>query len=285
MSILHPHWHETPEDQGTAPRGTAPARIVIGRPLWTRRIAALTGCLAVFGLGMLLAHRSEVLLAVTGTTLTQSEEDFLMTQERGLAFEQTIVREVDVRITDDGIVPITIHVHPGDTIVWINASQIPHILESQSLQDASGSTLYTPAIFPEDSERFVLAPNHALGEFRYESTTAVGVEGTVIVEAFAVSSSSSSVQVAEPVPSSSSSSSEPIVMMPEEESSSIAETVDQEALIPVNPYTVGGTPESADLVTQHTPPSTAESGSEIWLIGVLSLGLFAIAIRKLNKSA
>lgn len=268
-----------------------PHRIAIGRPLWMRRIAAIIGCLIVFGVGMLLAAQSSRFTSQTIDTISFNEENFLLenapSQSETTMVTANIEREIEVRITSNGLLPVRMTAHPGDTIVWINEQTIPHILESQTLVDASGSLLYTPAIFPESREKFTLSSNHASGEFTYTSTTAQNIEGIVVVEEFA-----------EEIPVSSSSE-PPIVSSSRSAISSSSESSDFPPIVPVNPYTVDGTrqhPFNSDgnpldsynttrpPTAGHRPAQNAETGPTIWLTIILSLAGFAFVTRRAFQS-
>ncbi|OGJ55935.1 hypothetical protein A3D88_00870 [Candidatus Peribacteria bacterium RIFCSPHIGHO2_02_FULL_52_16] len=164
---IHPYWHSTGEEptpiKFESNRGTV--RIPVGSRSISRRPAAVTGILLVLVLGFAFFDG-----------LSQFRGTQAQTPSKNVASET-----VEVRITKDGAIPQSVNTLPGQEIVWTNEDDIPHILESETLVGNKGSTLYTPAIFPQATYSFIVAPNHEPGRHTYLSTTSLTVFGDVNV--------------------------------------------------------------------------------------------------------
>ena len=170
MTDVHPHWHtneDTPvirteeESAVITPRAV---RVPIGGSAAARSPAAVTGILLVLVLGF-------AAFDVLSSFETEGEHAQVAQSSS----------TVQIRITKDGVSPKTVDVHPGQEIVWTNEDDIPHILESETIISDKGSTLYTPAVFPNSKQNFTLAPNHTPGRHTYLSTTSVNVFGEINV--------------------------------------------------------------------------------------------------------
>ncbi len=168
MIQLHPHWHSTgdgdqdPLPLSKKPASAVPTRIPVGLQGVSRRPAAALGILTVLVAGFSFF---DVIPSIRGTEVAQS----------------IVATGVQIRITENGLVPKAANVRPGQEIVWINEDTIPHILESDTLMGSNGTTLYTPAIFPGSEQRFTLSQSQATGRHSYISTTSVDVFGEINV--------------------------------------------------------------------------------------------------------
>ena len=169
MNDIHPHWHSTGEDSAPQPMknesSKSSVRIPIGSRSISRRPAAVTGILLVL---------------VVGFAFFDGMSQFRGTQAQTQT-AKSVLSAVEIRITKDGVVPQTVDSLPGQEIIWTNEDDIPHILESDTLVSDKGSTLYTPAIFPQATQSFTLAANHEPGRHTYLSTTSLSVFGDINV--------------------------------------------------------------------------------------------------------
>jgi plastocyanin len=219
---------------------------------------------------------------------------------------------IAVHITDDGVIPDAIVVPQGQKITWINDQTTPHMLESEELTDAEGGLLSTPAFFPGESTSFTISAAIAPGTYKYASVTTPAMQGIIIVEprSDVIDEAALTASTVGPIPTPVTTShatfvtnandqlSQTIVAPPQEFSQSNAEvTVNQDALLPHNPYTGDG-PEhpfdrdgnpvesSADVhggapLRDRYPPAQPETGANAWVILLASTALFAVIARRL----
>lgn len=287
MSDVNPRWHSTGDEgyplDGLHADESAPAarRIPISGGSVSRLPSALLGILIVIGIGFFYFR---------GTDLLPHGFPFL-----GQAVPPDTLESVQIHITDNGFDPASATVQPGQTIVWTNDQDVPHILQSETVKDGSGDYLYSPAIFPGSTYSFVLSTDMTEGSFEYTSLTSADLKGTLVIgmndgssssdegdslssapeETSSASSDSSSfpsLSLSSSEEAATSSASKPIVppvappVFTISSSSSVAsqapssESVEQqtvEAIIPFNPYTVGTAPLAATATT--TPPQSAST--------------------------
>lgn len=85
-----------------------------------------------------------------------------------------------LRLTNSGIDPTSINVQVGDTIIFVNETSSPHILKSDSIKDADGNALYTPAIFENARYSFVIGEQPA-GIYTFASIIDNTLTGTIII--------------------------------------------------------------------------------------------------------
>jgi len=289
---LHPHWDTTDDDElpvritdTSAPQKTKKhAEVVIPRA--TRSPAAFVGV---------------ALFLVAGTALFMGANKLL---------GQIAADDIEVVITQNGIEPSVITVAPGETIVWKNEAGIPHILRSETLPTEDGTPFNTTAIFPQAEFSYTIPLSATAATHDYISGTAENITGQIIIEEQvsmpeqpqeqmppvltqieSSSSSASSVSLSNTIEYANTSDAF------EAESSSSASSVSIEAqvtpgVIPQNPNTVGNgtvplpprqqpntpvtqTPLRPAAVTQHMPSTNAQTGMELWVLGVITLASFA----------
>jgi plastocyanin len=232
MKMMHPAWHATAEESS---RGDGSAvRIPIGPARHTRAYAAVLGILAVLAGGFLLVEDLPSLVAQF------SNPSIRTTPPAGT---------ITIRITSFGLQPQSVAARPGQEIVWSNETQLPHILESETLRDASGALLYTPAIFPNSTYHFTIASDQEAGKHMYASTTDQNVNGevTIVAEQGAATSVSGTPSLMAqqltgqpgtqiPAGPATRSTAQLQAQIPADTGTDNA----QDELIPTNPYTVGG---------------------------------------------
>lgn len=261
MTNLHPHWQTTDSDEESVPvriasidaqEASSPAPSV---PAASRMPGAVIGVLLFLGIG------------------------FAMFQGVYSFMGQVTTERLEIIITEAGLEPSVATASPGQTIVWINESSIPHILTSETLPTDNEKTFETAAIFPGAEGEYEVPLNSQNGTHDYLSRTSGVIAGQIIIDTNEQESSSATSVESSSIASiqSSSTMSEPEI--PEYTYSSQAYTGD----IPRNPYTVGttsqyGTTNSqpAAQVNQHRPTSQPETGTAEWTI--VLMGLIAIAV-------
>ncbi|MDD4318813.1 MAG: hypothetical protein PHW10_00590 [Candidatus Peribacteraceae bacterium] len=171
MTGLHPRWHATGEDLPPRSReellapDAAPVRIPVASAAVSRLPSAVLGILLVTGIGILYAGGN--LFRIGWGALGGPSLDFPM--------------QMDIRITAAGLDPAEADVRPGQTVVWHNEQELPHILQSATVQDQSGNYLYSPAIFPGSTYAFMVSPSLEPGRHDYASLTSQDVIGALIV--------------------------------------------------------------------------------------------------------
>jgi plastocyanin len=208
---------------------------------------------------------------------------------------QVSASAVTIRIRPDGTEPASATVKPGTTITWINEDSIPHILTSSTFPTIDGKAFATSAIFPGSNTHVLVASNANPGSYTYISKTAQSIGGTIVIEA--LPSAAAVVQTQE-VP-------ETTQVIPDALPPSVASvttpdsTIDDTAVaesptvsgLPYNPHTVGsgddpipnrqGTrnPPAITKVASQ-PTSSPETGSEVWIVVILSIGTLLFVTRK-----
>ncbi len=308
MTDIDPLWHSTQDENvhiSSAPAkaaGAAGQRVPVQTASFSRLPGALLGILAVSAIGYVVVMQ--------GFSFLQGD----ITPKVPKAASGTVL---EIHITAQGMNPQHIRVAAGQRIAWTNDQDTPQILQSDTLRDASGATLYTTPIFRGARQIFRISPVQMLGLFTYVSLTSQNLTGEVEVVASGALLTQSGSAVAQasgasssPRPSSASSSATMVlvnVVTEGGQQSSVAKDVaiaSQDALIPYNPYTVGnsqapGTVPNADaaraIAAAHASsapsdeapvlhasrvPRQPESGPEVWVAFVASLAFLALVTRR-----
>lgn len=289
MSTIHPHWLATPdEDRSAATPLPEPVRIAERvppppRPQRRMRSAAIVGVFLACGIGYAFF---EGLGGLVGQ----------LSGDGGASAGQ----EVSIVIGVNGIVPRKAAVRPGQTIVWRNDQELPHILQSPTLKDARGEALYTRAIFPGSEERFTVSPSQPAGSNTYSSITAQDVAGEIVVGGAAAAA-------LQPVPPASPpalGSTDGIPLLPGGDDfgqpapavtippSSPADSYDtapaasQDALLPHNPYTADrlGSWGTDAAPASPRPSGQPSTGPELWFALAIALPFSVWALRRANAA-
>jgi len=245
MRDIDPHWSTGSEDFSASISSNArakekeiPLRSLIPA---SRRPAAITGILIVFAAGFFVTQGLSGLLGQTNTNTPLSPNSAV---NSSASSESAVI----ITITPAGIEPHSINVKAGDTVTWMNNQEMPHILTSETLLDAEGKPLNSPALFSGMSYAFTLGSSLPDGKYSYISQTSPNVSGELIIGAgtasapIAASSLSKSVsqQVSPPtLPATVSSSS----------AAAASDTV-----IDRNPYTVGSSTNRVSSETSVSVP-------------------------------
>ncbi len=194
MTDLHPHWHSTSDDDASGASAAAQSRSSTGpvrvsiTPA-SRLPAAVVGIFAFAVIGFSVAGGWESLSSFGAFTAQVGGSSSTAPAA------SAALPVVEIRITPTGgFQPQAPIVRPGQTVAWINEQSIPHILTSQTLRNASGNYLNTPAIFPGTGVSFTVGPQEPDREHFVMSTTDQALVGSVIVSSSgqAVSTSSAS---------------------------------------------------------------------------------------------
>ncbi|MBI3331732.1 hypothetical protein HYZ99_02115 [Candidatus Peregrinibacteria bacterium] len=312
---LSPDWLSTGDEQrasSPAHEQHAPAKTAVKIRVGSQRVSRMPA--AIIGIVLTVA----VGVSALGAT------DSLMGQIPGIP-AKAIETAIEIRITEDGIVPRTLDAAPGQTIVWINEQEIPHILESETLLGENGSFLYTPAIFPGSEEEFTISDVQEPGRHSYLSTTSVDVYGEINV--IAEGRRGSAPLALDDKPESfeefeneefadeefiqEESEAEEVLLAPDDQEETIDSSdplapigalsdaedetaVDQEGILPYNPYKVGSDTEhpfneageplhgGAPLISRpgFKPYRTTDAGPALWIVSILSIGMLAWVTRR-----
>lgn len=278
MSDLHPHWQAT-DDEAPVPvrvKGAAAPSVSAGV---SRAPAAVVGILAIAAIGFFAYGGMDVL---TGQIATPTPD-------------------VTIRITQDGPVPPSAEIRPGQTIRFLNEDQIPHVLTSETLPTDDGQPFGSPGLFTNEDYFYTVPPTAQAGTHEYISETEEDVSGEIVIvtEAAAASSSSSSSDAivlqpassAAPLPVSSAPAFPTSVGSPIFPTSTPLPTPTSSgapfelpgSVIAVNPHVVGTRGQSSSRrpgVTEHRPTTTAESGPALWIVGALSVAGILIVTRQ-----
>jgi plastocyanin len=162
MRDIDPRWQSTePTVIGASPKVQTPAKRSA-----SRRPAALVGILLVASLGIAIYGR-----------LSPFQGDVQSVQ--GGESSSATKSGIEVHITPGGLEPRHVVAQPGQTIVWINETDLPHIFESKDIKDETDQTLYSPAIFPGSRQSFTISKSQTPGTFTYASVTASDVSGEI----------------------------------------------------------------------------------------------------------
>ena len=165
MSTIHPDWQAEEDDVPVTVRinaETQTTEIPEGKQI-SRRPAAAIGMIIVLAFGFSFFHGVEGL--------------------RGQLIESATKT---IRITTEGFDPQRIQVAQGETISWVNTQDVPHIVESETLCDASGFCLLSSTLFNGDSDSFSITADIPSGVYEYTSSITEGMIGQIIVVADAV---------------------------------------------------------------------------------------------------
>lgn len=208
--------------------------------------------------------------------------------------------EFVIRITELGVVPTEITLSPGEPILFKNESSIPHIISAQTLIMENGKAMETTAIFPQSEETVQIPASIRPGIYPFISTTSTAISGSIIIVAPLATSSSvmSTTSSSGWTPSSIQTTSQYSDTTGSVVDATSFDTVNA-AVIPQNPYTVGsgdiplpsrnqpittapGTNVQAN-VTLHTPSSTAETGSALWVTGLMFAASLLFVWKRANS--
>jgi|GEM_PF-3274473 len=208
MTDVDPQWHVTGEQQPPVPASPVQSE---KQPSGTvsRLPGAIAGILMAVGIGFTAFHGSQDL---KGEVVPSDSP-------------------VEIRITDEGLIPPTITATVGQTIAWMNETEVPHIFQSDDLLVQDGTKLYTSAINPGTRVTFVLGAS-VPGTYTYASLVDPSVQGTVQIAAALPPTQPSSAL------SSAKASAGSIASSTRSASASSIVPVSQDALIPYNPYSV-----------------------------------------------
>jgi plastocyanin len=276
MKQIHPHWQQTepdevhPVDIATPRAQPSPTAIPAqaqwqGRKTVSRRPAAVVGILAAMATGFLFMQDFSPLSGDVGGG-------------------------VEVRVTEQGLLPPVVTIPQGGSITWINQDTIPHILSAENLATQTSPSLETPVIFPDTRQTMQIAADAKPGTYLYISKTSEFITGQIIVEGGAQAASKARASAPASI---AGASSEPATVIggnaPEpafEVASSAAASSERsveayeqepqpsEPALPVNPHIVGSTPTTplAGHVTQRPtsptprPQRNAETGPAVWVV-------------------
>ena len=269
MRDIDPHWQSTePTVIGGTPAKTQPRRRAA-----SRRPAALLGIALVAALGIAMYVRmtpiQAELVSLEGSDTSSAPSD-----------------AVTVTITATGLQPHSVTLRPGQSIIWKNETNLPHIFESDEIKDDSDQTMYSPAIFPNSQQSFTLSKKQAPGTYTYASVTASDVSGEIEVSAVAVQTGTSSaasslklvgMQDDEFFPATTSSagmnsaasvgtssapktppkSNDPLLagftLSAQQPEDVYAPPAEDNVLVPTNPYSIGSPKSGPPLATATTP--------------------------------
>lgn len=162
MNNIHPDWVLT-DTNTTAPQHSPKAiekkdseYIPIAGLDVSRRPAAIVGILLVVGTGIGFLFGTQ---SLTGQ----------------------LAQEVDVTITNEGMIPKQITVQRGMSIRWKNEQDIPHVIKSNTLCDTGNVCLQTETIFTGESKSAVISSGIEIGTYTYYSGTKDTLDGVIIV--------------------------------------------------------------------------------------------------------
>ncbi len=277
MTPMHPHWQSTDDEQEVPVRAknAAPERQRQQQsPIRVSRApAAVVGILLMLGVAAYsFGGLGEIIGQLTNPT-----------------------PDVTIHLTQDGPDPTPATVRPGQVIRFVNDDQIPHVLSSDTLPTADGTTFSTPGIFSNGDYFYAVPASAQAGTHTYISETSPDLSGEIIIETAVVASSASSVALV--VSSASSAAALPTSSVPQlplssapifpplGTTSSVASTSTLPAgVIAVNPYVVGRTGTTTSRkpgVTQHKPTGNTESGPAVWI----AIACSAVALYLATKGA
>lgn len=275
---LHPHWHTT--DNVNQEETSIPVHIhgenqTPQRRYAVRHPAAIVGILLVLGLGVVFIEGVQELRGQVGTA------------------------PITIRITPGGLNPKDITATPGQTIIWKNEQETPHILTSDTLPVDEG-TLYTPHILPGSDFRTRIARSATPGSFTYVSLITEDIVGTITIEEPAPTSPP---PVSRPAPVTSAIPSKALPSNPVESPRPLAPlasiprnpyALDAPPVFPaalntgVEPYETSPRPPLPPLATTTRPfaqPQTGPKGmAAAILIGMLAVaGMYVRLTKKINS--
>lgn len=274
-SSLHPHWHSTDTEDVSVPVQSSKTHQEPDRRYAVRHPAAIVGVLLMLGLGIVFVHGVQEL--------------------RGQAGASPVI----IRITPTGLDPQDVSALPGQTMMWRNEQDVPHILTSDALL-VEGGTLYTPHILPGTDFTTRIATEAQPGNFTYVSLTAENITGTVTIGSSPTLEPRSSQPPSSPIALGSR------ILTPP--TASPSRPIAPLASIPRNPYALEGPPIPSSpgispvfppiqpsakhtslppivaTVRPFTQPQTGPRGMGIALIAsvILIIGLCVRFTRKIN---
>lgn len=165
MRDIHPAWQH--EDDEPVPvtvheHATPKERTPKATQQISRRPAALVGMALVIGIGFTFFKGVE---GLTG---------------------QLASNDATVHITENGFDPSYIEVEHGQTITFVNDSNVPHIVESKTLCSDTGYCLLTSTLFNGDNDNFTITPDMQAGTYDYASVIASDMTGQIAIVTDAV---------------------------------------------------------------------------------------------------
>ncbi len=176
---LHPHWDATGDDDAplsavVTPSHSSHMSIPIATGHMSRRPAAAIGI---------------VIAVVLGITYSNGWDDIYQ-QINGMRAQinvttppaTTAPQDLTIALTKTGVDPASITAQPGQIITFRNDTDIPQLLESQTLFVADGTPMSTPAIFPGATQSVTLSAAQIPGTYTYASTTNSGLAGTINIQ-------------------------------------------------------------------------------------------------------
>ena len=184
---LHPHWQTNDEDDAapvadTAMPASAPVRVSITPASRLPAATVAIAICAVVGFSLVGGWRALNLNDVTGSWQAFTAQVGGAGSSSSSTTSAAALTAVEVHISaTTGFQPTKVTVQPGQKITWINDQSIPHILNSQTLRDASGAYLNTPAVFPGGRVSFTVGKAEPDHEHTITSTTDQSLVGSVVV--------------------------------------------------------------------------------------------------------
>jgi plastocyanin len=261
MSDIHPHWDTTDADEQPVPvritETKKPAEEHVQASAPNRFPAAIFGMIAIAAGGFVVFGGMDVLQG-------QIADD-----------------AIEIHINGDVLNPAEVTVQPGKKLRWINDSNIPHILASDTLKDADGKAFETTAIFPGSTTTYDLPTTTQPGRYEYVSRTSPAINGVIVV---------SGTTQNQPASSLAQSSSRASVMPVAPTVPSSAAAVTPVGGIPTNPYAIANTAYTqtsssnglpvAAAVTTHKPTSQPSTGMGLWLAGLAGVAALIIVLKR-----
>lgn len=242
---IHPHWDTT---EPAPPKPTArpsvaprvPHRVPIVARGTGRQVAAALGIMLTIGIGLWQTDAWQTLGQVLPSWTSQSSS--------ALPAVQAPAQSVTITLTNKGAMPDHVSIAAGGTMVFVNQSDIPYVLEAKGMLGAEGGAATVPFVFPSSSQTFSIAQDQPVGTYIFTSATDAAFSITVTVlpaSNLATSSTDASVHTAA---SSASSMADTAALptlpaTPPDDSHPSAPLppapAEPTAALPRNPYTVG----------------------------------------------
>lgn len=162
MRDIHPSWQN--EDDAPVPVKVKESPVKKPQPTGqiSRRPAAIVGMLAVIGIGITFFQ------GVNGLTGQLASGSSM------------------IRITESGLEPSRLEVEHGQTITFRNDTDVPHILESDTLCSDTGFCLLTSTLFQGDTDNFTITPDMRAGSYAFASVIDSTLAGDIVIVTQAV---------------------------------------------------------------------------------------------------
>ncbi|MDB4979090.1 MAG: hypothetical protein JWM56_1276 [Candidatus Peribacteria bacterium] len=312
---LHPHWDSAGTQEHASPKVSVPIlpdTAEADMPLSaihnthasfaiSRRPAAITGIAIALTLGLTYWHGWDMLSDIPLPSLSSITGQLFA----GSSSSQAPAVHT-IKISATGVDPQSLILSAGDTMTFVNATEIPHIIEIPELKGSDGAYITSPPIFPGSQEVIQIPAGTTPGLYTYTSSTDSSVTGQILIQSNAPATTPSAttpVSSAGGLPASStvssSFSSETVVLSGGISSSSEIGNTAADPL-PQNPYTSGsdiqhpfdasgqpiaslfnsdGSLKTSTTGTLHSgagprPTKTTDSGPQAWIALLLSIGAF-----------